>query len=204
MKSLLVSLALAFTASLSAQSLKLTADSKGIVIDGGTHGLIVLGAPALTGSDKKPRKATFAPSTDGTSATATYADGTVVTVVPSSADGTVRYSFDAVPADTVSLVITASLPLGYTGGGTFSANGGEAKPFPAEPGKQLFAQGAFTKIDFYSGTGEGLSFTVPASYQQLQDPRAWGIPHFQWIYHYDFLRYPNATSFTLKVAAVKK
>lgn len=204
MKSLLVALALAFTASLSAQSLKLTADAKGIVIDGGTHGRIVLGAPTLTGSDKKNRKATFAPSADGTSATATYPDGTVVTIVPSSADGTILYSFDAVPADTITMVVTAALPLGYNTGGTFSANGSEAKPFPSEPGKQLFAQGAFTKIDFYGATGEGLSFSVPASYQQLQDPRAWGIPHFQWIYHYDFLRYPNATSFTLKVAAVKK
>lgn len=203
MKTPLVLLALAFTASLSAQTLKLSADSKGVIADGGVNGLVVLGAPTLTGSDKKARKAVFAPAADGTSATATYADGTVVTLAVSPADGTVLYRFDQVPPDTLSMVITTNLPLSYNEGGSFAANGGEAKPFPVEPGKQLFAQGAFTKLDLYTGTGDGLSFTTPASYQQLQDPRAWGMQHFQWIYHYDFLRYPNATSFTIKVALVK-
>lgn len=204
MKTLLALLALAFTASLSAQTLKLSADSKGVTVDGGVNGRVVLGAPTLTGSDKKARKAVFAPAADGASATATYANGTVVTIALSSADGTILYSFDQVPADTISMVITTGLPLDYNNGGSFVANDGEAKPFPGEPGKQLFAQGAFTKLDLYTGTGDGLSFKMPASYQQLQDPRAWGMQHFQWIYHYDFLRYPNATSFTLKVALVKK
>jgi hypothetical protein len=204
MKTLLAVLTLAFTASLSAQSVALTADAKGITLDGGAHGRMVLSPPTLTGSDKKARKAVFAPAADGTSATATYADGTVVTIAITPADGTVLYSFDQVPPDAIAMVVTASLPLSYGTGGSFVANGGEAKPFPGEPGKQLFAQGTFTKIDFYSATGEGLAFTVPASYQQLQDPRAWGIQNLQWIYHYDFLRYPGKTSFTIKVAPVKK
>jgi hypothetical protein len=203
MKSLIVLLALAFAGSLSAQTFKISADSSGIVIDGGAHGHIVLGAPAITGSDKKARKPVFAAAADGASATATYADGFVITIVPSSKDGTILYSFDQKPEDAVSILITATLPLSYNNGGTFATNGGAAQPFPAEPGKQLFAQGSFTKIDFHTGTGEGLSIAPPASYQQMQDPRAWGLQHFQWIYHYDLNRYPNATSFTLKVTPVK-
>lgn len=204
MKSLIVLLALAFTASLSAQSLKLSADAKGVVVDGGVNGRVVLGAPTLTGSDKKARKATFAPAADGTSATATFADGTVVTIALTPADGTILYSFDQIPADTIAMVITTALPLSYNEGGSYIANGAEAKPFPGEPGKQLFGQGAFKQLDFYTGTGDGLAFTIPSSYQQLQDPRAWGHQNFQWIYHYDFLRYPGKTSFTFKVALVKK
>ncbi|HEY9250029.1 MAG TPA: hypothetical protein VIO38_12895 [Rariglobus sp.] len=204
MKSLIVLLALAFTASLSAQTLKLSADSKGVTVDGGVNGLVVLGAPTLTGADKKARKATFAPAADGASATATYADGTVVTIALSPADGVILYSFDQIPADAISMVITTAIPLSYIEGGSYVANGAEAKPFPVEPGKQLFGQGAFKQMDFYTGTGDGLAFTVPATYQQLQDPRAWGYQNLQWIYHYDFLRYPGKTSFTFKVALVKK
>lgn len=204
MKTLLALLALAFGASLSAQSIKLSADAKGVVVDGGVNGRVVIGAPTVTGSDKKNRKAVFAPAADGLSATATYADGFVIKIALASADGTITYAFDQVPADAISIVVTTALPLSYNNGGTFATNGGEAKTFPGEPGKQLFAQGAFTQVNLYTGTGEGLAFSVPASYQQFQDPRAWGMQQFQWIYHYDLLRYPNTTSFTLKVATVKK
>lgn len=204
MKSLIALLALAFTSSLAAQAVKLSLDAKGVIVDGGPHGHIVLGAPALVGADKKPRKPVFAVAEDGKSATATYADGFVITLAPSSAEGTVLYSFDHKPEDASSIVITAILPLSYNNGGTFATNGGAPQPFPGEPGKQLFAQGAFTQITFTTGTGEGLSFTTPASYQQMQDPRAWSLNYFQWVYHYDLNRYPNATSFTLKVAPTKK
>lgn len=203
MKSLIALLALAFTASLPAQAVKLSLDSKGVIVDGGAHGNVVLGAPTLTGLDKKPRKPTFAVADDRKSATATYADGFVITIVPSSTEGTVLYSFDHKPDDASAIVITATLPLYLSNGGSFATNNGEPQPFPGEPAKQLFAQGAFNQIVFTTGTGEGLSFTMPASYQQMQDPRSWSIHHFQWIYHYDLNRYPNSTSFTLKVTPTK-
>lgn len=204
MKTLLSFIALAFTASLYAQPVKLSADARGVVVDGGASGRIVLDAPTVTGTDKKPRKPAFAAATDGVSATATYADGFVIKIALSSAEGTVAYSFDRAPSDVVSIVVNATLPSAYNSGGTYSTDGSEARPFPAEPGKQLFAQGAFKQVGFFAPTGEGLTITVPASYQQLQDPRVWGLQQFQWIYHYDLMRYPNATGFTVKIATVKK
>ncbi|MDF3057982.1 MAG: hypothetical protein K0R17_2197 [Rariglobus sp.] len=204
MKTLLVFLALACVAPLSAQSIKLSADAKGVVVDGGPSGRIVLGVPTITGSDKKSRKPVFAPSADGTSAVATFTDGFVINIVLSAETGAITYRFDRAPADAASIIVNATLPVSYNEGGGYATNGGEAKPFPGEPGKQLFAQGAFTRLDLITGTGDGLSFTMPASYQQLQDSRIWGTQNFSWIYHYDFLRYPSETSFTIDVAPVKK
>ncbi len=203
MKTLLALLALAFTASLAAQSVKLSADTKGVIVDGGTAGRIVLTPPALTGSDKKTRKPVFTPAADGATATATFPDGFVIKVALSPKDGTISYSFDQVPADAASIVVNATLPVSYNEGGSFATGGGEAKSFPGEPGKQLFAQGSFDQIDLVKSTGEALSLTMPASYQQLQDNRIWGTQSFSWIYHYDLLRYPNETRFTISVAAVK-
>lgn len=204
MKTLLVSLCLSFTASLSAQSLKLSADTRGVTVDGGAAGHLVLSAPIIGGSDKKDRKPVFTPAADGVSATAVYPDGLILKISLSAKNGTITYTLDHVPADAASLKITAALPVSYNDGGTYTTNGGEAKSFPGEPGKQLFAQGAFNQLDLVTGTGEGLSLTMPASYQQLQDNRVWGTQSFSWIYHYDFLRYPNETSFTISVAMVKK
>lgn len=203
MKALLILFTLAFSTSLSAQSIQLSADAKGITVDGGTAGRLVLSAPVISGSDKKDRKPVFTPAADGSSATAVYADGLTLKITLSSKNGTITYAFDHVPTDAASLKISTLLPLSYNLGGTYVANGGEAKSFPGEPGKQLFAQGSFNQLDLITGTGEGLSFTTPASYQQLQDNRVWNTQSFSWIYHYDFLRYPNETSFTISVAMVK-
>lgn len=204
MKTLLVLLSLAFAASLSAQPIKLSADAKGVTIDGDLNGRVTLAAPTITGSDKKARKAVFAAGADGLSATATYPDGFVIRVTIAPAEGTVAYGFDQPPVDATAIVVNVSLPLAYADGGTYSANGAAAQPFPAESGKQLFAQGAFKQLDLITGAGTGLSFTLPASYQQLQDNRIWGTPSFSWIYHYDLLRYPATTGFVIKVSAVKK
>lgn len=203
MKTLLVLLTIAFTASLSAQAVKLSADSKGVTIDGGAAGRLVIAPPTISGTDKKSRKPVFTPTKDGSSATATFADGFVIKIVLSSKDGTIRYSFDQVPADAASIVLNTALPVSYNEGGSYATNRGEAKPFPGEPDKQLFAQGAFERVDLITGTGEGFSFETPTSYQQLQDNRIWGTQSFSWIYHYDLVRYPNDTSFTVQVASVK-
>jgi hypothetical protein len=203
MKTLLILLALAFTASLSAQSLKLSADAKGVIVDGGAAGRIVLSPPTISGMDKKPRKPVFKPSADGASATATFADGFEIKVVLSSEAGTITYNYTP-PVDGVAIVLNASLPVSYNEGGSYAVNRGEAKPFPGEPGKQLFAQGAYSQLDLVTGTGDGLSFTMPVSYQQLQDNRIWGTETFSWIYHFDVARYPNETSFAINVDVMAK
>jgi len=205
MKPLLVFLALTFTASLHAQHLKLSADSKGVVVDGGPAGRLVLSGPVIVGSDKKGRKPTFLPAEDGASATATYADGFVIKVDFSAVDGTIAYSFAQIPADALLMKITAALPLSYNQGGTYALNNdGASKPFPGEPGNQIIAQGASSQFNLTTGTGEGLSFTVPAAYHQLSDARAWGAQGFSWTYFYDLKRYSNETRFTIQVALIKK
>lgn len=203
MKPLTLLLAFVFASSLHAQAVKLTATTEGVVVDGGAGGRVVLRAPMIGGADKKDRKAVFTPADDGASATAAYADGTVVKIT-FSAEGAVTYSFGSVPPNAITLKIIAALPRSFSVGGSYVVDKSEAKPFPGETGKQIFAQGAFSYLEFISGTGDGISFTVPASYQQLQDPRAWGMQEFHWVYHYDFLRYPEATQFILTAATVKK
>jgi len=203
MKKLLVILALALVPVLPAQTLKLSATAKGAVIDGGTTGQLVLSAPVISGADGKSHKPVFTPAADGTSATAVYDDGFTIKITFSAKDGEVIYSFDHAPVGAKSLVITTPLDLFYNEGGTYAANGGEPKLFPVEKDKQLFAQGAFTQLDIRNGSGAGFSLQMPESYQQLQDNRIWGTQSFAWIYHYDFLRYPEATSFTFKAALLK-
>lgn len=205
MKPLLALLALSLSAAVvvRAQDIKLSIDTKGVVVDAGPSGRVVLGAPVLSGTDGKDRKAVLTPAADGLSAKAAYPDGFVITLSVSAQDGEIRYDFDAPQADAKSVKINASLPVSDFAGGTFATNGGQPQPFPADSGKQLFAQGAFSRIDLALGTGAGLSFTVPATYQQLQDNRVWGTKSFSWIYHYDLLRYPNSTGFSLKVSALK-
>lgn len=203
MKTLIALLALAFTASLSAQSLKLSADAKGVTVDGGLAGRLVIAPPVISGTDKKPRKPTFKAAEDGASATATFADGFVINVALSSKAGTITYNYTP-PVDGVAILLNTSLPVSYNEGGSYATNGGAAKPFPGEPGKQLFAQGAFTQVDLVTGTGDGLSLTMPASYQQLQDNRIWGTSSFSWLYHYDLVRYPDETGFTINVDVMPK
>ncbi|MFA6287719.1 MAG: hypothetical protein WC661_10080 [Opitutaceae bacterium] len=203
MKKLLVILALALVPVLPAQTLTLSATAKGVAIDGGTTGLLVLSAPVITGSDGKSRTPVLTPAADGASATAVYADGFTIKITFSQKDGEAIYSFDHPPVGAKSLVITTPLDLYYNEGGTYAVNGGEPKLFPAEKDKQLFAQGAFTQLDIRNGSGAGFSLQMPESYQQLQDNRVWGTQSFAWIYHYDFLRYPEATGFTIKAALLK-
>lgn len=203
-KTLLSLVAFAFATALSAQSLSLSATAKGIVVDGGSHGRFVLGAPVIGGSDKKDLKPSFVPAEDGTSATATYADGTVINIELSSAEGVITYRFNGVLYNAKSVKISTTIPIDYSSGGTYSLNNEEAKPFPYQPEKQLFAQGAFSRVAFDIGTGEGLAFQTPTSYQQLQDNRIWDTRSYSWIYHYDLGRYPEALEFRIKVSTFKK
>ncbi|MFA6287717.1 MAG: hypothetical protein WC661_10070 [Opitutaceae bacterium] len=202
MKTLLTLLVLSLVSPLSAQTPKLSAETSGIVVDGGTSGRLVLAAPAFNGADKKDIKGVFTPAADGASATIAYPNGFTVQVALSSEAGTITYSYSDVPEGSFALKINSALPASYNGG-TYATNGGEAKLFPATPDKQLIAQGAFTQLDFVGSTGEGLSFKVPGTYQQLQDTRKWGHAFISWIYYYDFARYNGKTSFTIKVSTLK-
>ena len=194
--------ALALVSPLSAQTLKLSADTTGIVVDGGTCGSFVLPAPFFNGADKKDIKGVFTPSADGSSATVVYPDGFTVKVALSSEAGTITYSYGEVPEGSFALKLNSVLPVSYNGG-TYATDGGKAAPFPATPDKQLIAQGTFAQLDFVGSTGEGLSFKVPATYQQLQDGRKWGFEFISWIYYYDFARYNGQTSFTIKISTLK-
>lgn len=205
MKTLLALLALALSAAASvrAQDIKLSINAKGVAVDAGPSGHVTLGAPVLSGNDGKDRKPVLTPAADGLTAKAVYPDGFVIDISVSAQDGSIRYDFPASQADAKSVKINASLPLSDFAGGTFATNGGQPQPFPAEAGKQLVSQGAFTRMDVTPAAAGGLSFAIPASYQQLQDNRVWGTKSFSWIYHYDLLRYPNSTGFSLKVSALK-
>lgn len=199
----LLALSLSLAVAAHAQALKLSINAKGVVVDGGPSGPVILSAPVLSGNDGKDRKPVFTPAADGLSAKAVYPDGFAIDISVSAQDGAIRYDFDASQADAKNVKINAGLPASAFVGSTFATDGGQAKPFPAESGKQLIAQGAFSRVDLATGPGAGLSFTVPASYQQIQDNRVWGTQSFSWIYHYDLLRYPNSTGFSIKVSALK-
>lgn len=204
MKTLLAIFALSLAAAVSvpAQSPKLSIDAKGVTVDGGAAGRVTLAPPVVAGSDGKDRKPAFTAGADGLTAKAVYPDGFTIDISVSAQDGSVRYDFLASQADAKSVRINASLPAVTFVGGTFAANGGQSQPFPAESGKQLVSQGAFTRMDVSPSSGGGLSFAIPASYQQLQDNRIWGTSSFSWIYHYDLMRYPNSTGFAIKVSTL--
>lgn len=205
MKTLLALLALAISASVAAraQNVSLSIDAKGVVVDAGPSGRLTIAPPVLVGNDGKDRKSALTPAADGLTAKAVYPDGFVIDISVSVQDGEIRYDFDASQADAKAVRVNASLPISVFGGGTFATNGGQPQPLPAEVGKQLVAQGAFTRIDVSPAAGAGLSFTTPATYQQLQDNRIWNTSSFSWIYHYDLLRYPNSSGFALKVSTLK-
>jgi hypothetical protein len=196
----LLALGLSLTVAAHAQPLKLSVDTKGVVVDGGPSGLVTIAAPVVVGTDGKDRKPVLTPGADGLSAQAAYSDGFAINISVSASDGTIRYDFDASQANAKTVRLNASLPVATFGGGTFATNGGQPLPFPAETGKQLVTQGAFTRMDVSVASGSGLSFSTPASYQQLQDNRIWNTSSFSWIYHYDLLRYPNSSGFALKVS----
>lgn len=199
----LLTLGLSLTVAAHAQSLKLSVDTKGVVVDGGPSGLVTIAAPVVVGTDGKDRKPVLTPGADGLSAKAAYSDGFAINISVSTSDDTIRYDFDASQANAKTVRLNANLPVSTFGGGTFATNGGQPQPFPADAGKQLVAQGAFTRVDVSVAPGAGLSFSAPASYQQLQDNRIWNTSSFSWIYHYDLLRYPNSTGFSLKVSVLK-
>lgn len=201
MKTLLTLLSLSFAAStLAADPVKFFVSSKGVEIDAGVCGQVTMAPPVVVGIDKKDRKPVFTAEPDGKTGKALYADTSSITVTVSPEAGTITYSFDGV-ADAASVRLASQLPLSFNLGGSYALNDGDPKPFPIDPAKQLFDQGAFGKFDLLGSTGNRLSFAVPTTYQQLQDNRVWGQQAYSWNYFYDLLRYPGQTSFTITVTA---
>ena len=193
-------LALCAAASLSAQSVKLSLSEKGAVVNAGTLGNLTLEAPAIGLPENKTIKPSFALDGDK-GGVATYPDGSVIRVSVSDADKTVTYAFDTLPAGATSIRIDTKIPISLNQGGRF-ALGDKTGDFPAAKAGQFLAHGDAATLDVIHALGDGVRFTAPAGYQQLQDNRMWDWNTFFWIYRFDLQRYPGKKSFQIKVAAI--
>ena len=186
---------------LSAQALKLSLSDKGAVINAGALGSFTIPAPSIDTTDKKELKPTYALNADGSSAQATYANGFVLKIAVSNADKSITYSFDAPPANGAMLKFIPLFPINLNQGGRF-ALGNTTGEFPVAKAGQFLATGDTNRLDIIHPLGEGIRFTVPAAYQQLQDNRTWNWNVFAWVYRYDLKRYAGKTSFSVKVSTL--
>ncbi|MDF3057980.1 MAG: hypothetical protein K0R17_2195 [Rariglobus sp.] len=186
---------------LSAQGLKLSLSEKGAVLNAGTLGSFSLPAPSIDTTDKKELKPTYALNPEGGGAQATYSNGFVLKIAVSNADKSVTYSFDTPPKNGASLKFVTFFPINLSQGGRF-ALGAKSGEFPAAKAGQFLAQGDSTTFDVIHPLGEGVRFTVPAAFQQLQDNRTWGWNVFAWVYRYDLKRYAGKTSFSFRISSL--
>lgn len=185
---------------LSAQPLKLSLSDKGVVVNAGAIGSLTLEAPSLGFKGDKTLKPSFALDGDK-GGVATYPDGTVIRVSVSDADKTATYSFDTLPEGATAIRIDTKIPISLNQGGRF-ALGTKTGEFPTALAGQFLAHGDAATLDVIHALGDGVRFTAPAGYQQLQDNRMWNWNTFFWIYRYDLLRYSGKKSFQIKVSSI--
>ncbi len=195
---LLFLLGLCATLSLPAQGLKLSLSEKGAVVNAGALGSFTVPPPSIDTADKKELKPTYALDASG-GAQATYPNGFVLKIAVSNADKSITYSFDAAPENATALKFHTLFPINLNQGGRF-ALGNKSGEFPATKAGQFLADGDASHLDIIHPLGEGIRFSTPAVYQQLQDNRTWGWNVFAWVYRYDLKRYPGKTSFSFKVS----
>jgi hypothetical protein len=193
-------LALFATITVPAQSVSLSLSDKGVVVGAGTLGNLTLGTPVIGLPDNKTLKPSVALDGDK-SAVATFPDGSVIRVTISNTDKTVTYSFDTLPAGATSIRIDTPIPINLNQGGRF-ALGGKTGEFPAALAGQFVAHGDASTLDIIHALGEGVRFTTPGAYQQLQDNRTWNWNTFFWIYRYDLQRHAGKKSFQIKISAI--
>ena len=185
---------------LPAQALKLSLSDDGVVVSAGTLGSFTLPPPSLDTVDKKELKPTYALNAEG-SAQVTYANGFALKITVSNADNAITYSFEEIPSDAAFLKFVTLLPINLNQGGKFTL-GGKFGEFPVGKAGQFLAQGDADHLDIIHSLGEGIRFTTPATYQQLQDNRTWGWSVFAWIYRHDFKRYAGKHSLSFKVSSL--
>lgn len=182
----------------SADELKLSLSDKGAVVNAGALGSFTIPAPTLDTYDKKELKPTYSLDADG-GAQAAYANGFVLKISASNADRTLTYRFDAPPENGAFLKFVTLLPINLNQGGRY-ALGPQTGEFPVEKAGQFLAHGDAGNLDIIHPLGDGIRFTTPAVYQQLQDNRTWGWPVFAWVYRYDLARYAGKKSFSFKIS----
>ena len=185
---------------LSAQDIKLSLSDKGPVVTAGALGSYELPPPTVDTVDKKELKPTYALDGAG-GAQATYSNGFVLKIAISNATKTVTYSFDAPPENGATLKFITMFPINLNQGGKF-ALGSATGEFPSALVGQIIAQGDTNHLDIIHPLGEGIRFSMPAAYQQLQDNRKWGWNVFAWVYRYDLKRYAGKKSLTFKISSV--
>lgn len=197
----LLPLLLAFCAALplSAQDLKLSLSDKGAIVNAGALGSFTVPAPIIDTTDKKEIKPTLALTANG--AQATYPNGFVLNIAVSNADKSINYSFDAAPADAAMFRFMTMFPINLNQGGRY-ALGNKTGEFPVAKGGQFVTQGDASTLDIIHPLGEGIRFSVPGAYHQMQDNRTWGWPVFAWVYRYDLRRHSGKTSFSFKVSTL--
>lgn len=187
-----------FVLSPAVRALELTLSAEGVVINAGAIGQFVVPAPSLETSDKQELKPSLTLSSES-DALATYANGFVVKIAINAAEKTIRYSFAQPPANASSLKLTTLLPINLNQGGTFTL-GKTSGTFPQTKSGQFLAHGEADRFDLVHPLGEGLRFSTPGAYQQLQDNRTWDWNVFAWIYRHDLKRYAGKTAFTLRLS----
>ncbi|MDF3058282.1 MAG: hypothetical protein K0R17_2497 [Rariglobus sp.] len=186
---------------LPAQTIKLSLNNKGVVVDAGALGKIVVPPPEIaTPDEKKVIKPTY--TLDGSGgALATYPDGFVIRIAVSDASKTITYAYDRIPEGAASFKFSTLLPINLNQGGRFVL-GDKQGEFPVTLGDAFFARGDTGQVDIIYPLGAGIRFSTPTSFQQLQDNRTWNWNVFVWVYYRDLKRYNHETSFTFTVSPV--
>lgn len=185
-------------------SVALSLDPKGVAIEAGVAGRVVIPSPDYTagGQTVKP---VWTPSANGASGVIKYENGFAVTVAIDSAAGTITYDYSTssvVPS--AMLRFTTILPSSLTSGGRYSMDkGSPLVEFPFEFVDQHLVRGEATDVSFVALGGEGFSVSAPVCWQAVQDNRKWNWNVFAWVYLYDLNKVPSRRAFSFTISAVK-
>jgi hypothetical protein len=192
--------ALCIAISLPAQSPELSLSAEGAVVSAGALGQFTVPAPSIETADQKELTPTYELDAGG-NAQATYADGSVLKITMSKIDLAITYTFKILTGNATSLKFVTLLPINLNQGGRF-ALAGKTGEFPAVKAGQFLSAGDASHFDVIHPLGEGIRFSMPAAYHQLQDNRLWDWNVFAWIYRYDLKRYPGKATFDIKLASL--
>ena len=166
----LLALVLCAVLPLSAQTIKLSLGNKGVIVDAGVLGKIVVPPPEITTIDEKQViKPTYALDGSG-GALATYPDGFVIRIAVSDAHKTITYSYDRIPEGAAAFKFSTLFPINFNQGGSYVL-GNQRGEFPVALGETFFARGDANQVDIIHPLGEGIRFNTPTSFQQFQDNR---------------------------------
>ncbi|HEX2950249.1 MAG TPA: sugar-binding protein [Armatimonadota bacterium] len=153
-----------------AATVTLTQD--GIVVKSGPTIECTLTYPSMTGQDDKKYKP-IEKSINNNVITLKYEQGTEIRITLTDAK-TIEYAMSGVKTIKSFSMGTVILPVALCRGGKWWAGNREGIDFPVQLAEPFLFAGNSGVFQFVDVQGHGLRFTMPSTFQQLQDNRKWG------------------------------